>query len=61
MVARLKLKEIDGRAPPGVNTAEALPPKAAGKPVSGALGQRPKHASRRGGNTLKMRESPKTN
>jgi hypothetical protein len=32
MVARLKLKEIDGRAPPGVN-AVALPLKAAGRPV----------------------------
>ena len=29
MVARLKLKEIDGRAPPGVKKAAALRPKAA--------------------------------
>jgi hypothetical protein len=28
MVARLKLKEIDGRAPPGVNNATALLQKA---------------------------------
>ena len=25
MVARLKLKEIDGRAPPGVNAADSAP------------------------------------
>jgi hypothetical protein len=35
MVARLKLKEIDGRAPPGVKYAATLLQKAALKGVGG--------------------------
>jgi hypothetical protein len=33
MVARLKLKEIDGRAPPGVNALQTPPLKAASTEV----------------------------
>src|ERR1700754_4944344 len=60
MVARLKLKEIDGRAPPGVNYAFA----ASSAPDSTTLwvGWWPLNkktvASPLGGNTLKLRGPP---
>ena len=58
MVARLKLKEIDGRAPPGVKWPCASALQALLQIASRKGGGVPSNASRHGGNTFKLRGRP---